>query len=187
MLKALGAPPPPEGSNEPSAAEKFLGANPAAMRFVQAPKPTPSSFTRETYYAVNAFHFINSAGAKTAFRYRIVPTAGESHMPSSALAFKSPDFLYEELVSALPATFKLVAQMAGEGDVVDDATVLWGEGREVVELGEVRVEGVVEGEGERRIIFDPVPRVEGVEGSGDPLLELRAGVYLIGGRERREA
>lgn len=109
-------------------------------------------------------------------------------MPSSALASKSPDFLYEELPSALPATFKLVAQMAGEGDVVDDATVLWGEGREVVELGEVRVEGVVEGEGEeRRIIFDPVPRVEGVEGSGDPLLEMRAGVYLISGRERREA
>ena len=108
-------------------------------------------------------------------------------MPSSALASKSPDFLYEELASALPATFKLVAQMAGEGDVVDDATVLWGEGREVVELGEVRVEGVVEGEGERRIIFDPVPRVEGVEGSADPLLEMRAGVYLISGRERREA
>jgi len=39
----------------------------------------------------------------------------------------------------------------------------------------------------QQIIFDPIPRVEGVESSEDPLLEDRANVYLISGKERREA
>ena len=32
-----------------------------------------------------------------------------------------------------------------------------------------------------------MPRVEGLEGSGDPLIEVRAGVYLVSGREMRAA
>jgi catalase len=39
----------------------------------------------------------------------------------------------------------------------------------------------------RRIIFDPIPRVDGIEASDDPLLELRAAIYLLSGRERRQA
>jgi len=39
----------------------------------------------------------------------------------------------------------------------------------------------------RRIIFDPIPRVDGIEPSDDPLLELRAAIYLLSGRRRREA
>ena len=40
---------------------------------------------------------------------------------------------------------------------------------------------------EKHIIFDPIPRIDGIEPSGDPLLELRAAVYLISGRRRRAA
>jgi catalase len=36
-------------------------------------------------------------------------------------------------------------------------------------------------------IFDPIPRVDGIDASDDPLLELRAAVYLISGRRRRAA
>jgi len=38
---------------------------------------------------------------------------------------------------------------------------------------------------QKKKIFDPIPRVEGVGASSDPLLEMRATVYLISGRERR--
>jgi catalase len=37
------------------------------------------------------------------------------------------------------------------------------------------------------MIFDPVPRVDGIEPSDDPLLELRAAIYLLSGRRRRQA
>jgi catalase len=40
---------------------------------------------------------------------------------------------------------------------------------------------------QKKIIFDPIPRVEGVEPSDDPLLEVRASVYLISGKQRRAA
>ena len=40
---------------------------------------------------------------------------------------------------------------------------------------------------QQRIIFDPIPRIDGIEPSDDPLLELRAAIYLISGRRRRQA
>jgi catalase len=39
---------------------------------------------------------------------------------------------------------------------------------------------------QRHIIFDPIPRVDGIESSGDPLLEARAAAYLMSGRRRRK-
>ena len=80
-------------------------------------------------------------------------------------------------------------QIANDGDVVDDATEHWPAERPQVLLGVIALEGLVpenDPEG-RRIIFDPVPRVEGIEPSADPLLEPRADVYLMTGRRRRAA
>jgi catalase len=37
------------------------------------------------------------------------------------------------------------------------------------------------------MIFDPIPRVDGIDPSDDPLLELRAAIYLLSGRRRRQA
>jgi catalase len=39
----------------------------------------------------------------------------------------------------------------------------------------------------RKIIFDPIPRVDGIESSGDPLTEVRSEIYLLSGRRRRAA
>jgi catalase len=40
---------------------------------------------------------------------------------------------------------------------------------------------------QRRIIFDPIPRVDGIEASADPLFQPRADLYLLSGRRRRAA
>jgi len=74
-------------------------------------------------------------------------------------------------------------------DVVDDATVHWPEDRPVVELGRIALDKLMEDSAaaQKQIIFDPIPRVDGIEPSEDPLLELRAAVYLISGRRRRAA
>jgi catalase len=73
--------------------------------------------------------------------------------------------------------------------MVDDATAHWPETRPVVELGKLALTGTVADDAgeQRHIIFDPIPRVDGIEASADPLLELRAAVYLISGRRRRSA
>lgn len=190
FLKAIAASPP--GTPSPSPVEKFLGANPAALAFVQAPKPAPSSFAKEAFYSVNALKFVNAEGKSTYFRYRILPTAGEDHLDGATTKGKGPDFLYEELekrVAEETITYRVVAQLAEEGDEVSDATVHWPEGRQLVESGTVKVGSVLpdNAKEQKRIIYDPIPRVEGIEASEDPLLEMRAAVYLISGKERRAA
>jgi len=173
---------------------EFLARHPETVRFLEDPKPSPESFATEKYFGVNAFKFVGSEGKETFVRYRVVPAAGLKTLDAEALLSKSANYLFEELPKRLeagPIVFKLLAQIAEAGDITDNATEIWPEERKLVELGEIRVEKTMEEEEslkeQKRIIFDPVPRVEGVEVSNDPLLDVRASVYLISGRQRRGA
>jgi catalase len=85
--------------------------------------------------------------------------------------------------------FKILVQVAEPGDTADDATVHWPESRELVEFGGLELTEVIPDSvaQQKHIIFDPIPRVEGIEASADPLLELRAAIYLLSGRRRRAA
>jgi catalase len=176
----------------PKPVEKFLGAHPAALRFVQAPKPFPSSFARETFFAVTAFAFTN-AGGKTRFgRYRIVPELGNEYLSDTQVKGLAPNYHFDEIAERVkkgPVRFRIVVQLADASDTTDDATVHWPETREMVELGTVELtEAVTDTLAQQKhIIFDPIPRVDGIEPSADPLLELRAAIYLISGRRRRAA
>ena len=190
FLKAVASTPP--GAPSPTPIELFLGANPAALAFVQTPKPAPSSFGREAYFGVTAYEFLNAEGDSQFGRYHIVPEAGVEHLDDEAKAAKGPDYLFEEIAARIasgPVVFKVKVQLAAAGDVVDDATIHWPAEREIFELGTITLTApVAENEAEQKqIIFDPIPRVDGIEPSNDPLLELRAAVYLISGRRRRKA
>jgi len=192
FLRALAA--SAAGGESPSPVEKFLGSHPAALAFVQAPKPAPSSYSRDAYFSVSAYKLIAADGKATYIRYRVIPDLGIDALSKVDLASSSADYLQEELAVRLSHgtfTFRLQAQVAEEGDVTDDATVHWPETRKVVELGVVKVEAVIKpednGKEQKHIIFDPIPRVKGVEPSDDPLLELRAAIYLLSGKERRAA
>lgn len=174
----------------PKPIEKFLGTHPAALRFVQTPKPFPSSLARDTYFGVTAFRFTNAAGETRCGRYRIVPEAGNDYLASDATIRENHH--YEELEHRLkqsPVRFKIYVQIAAPGDVTDDATIHWPEERELVEFGALELNRVLPDSlvQQKHIIFDPIPRIDGIEPSADPLLELRAAIYLLSGRERRAA
>jgi catalase len=182
----------PSDPANPKSIEIFLGGHPAALAFVQAPKPAPSSFARESFFGVTAMRFINADGAVRYGRYRIVPEAGNDHLDDAAVAAKGPNYLMDELqerVAAGPIGFRILVQLAKDGDVVDDATIHWPEDRTVFELGTIALTAPVADDAheQQQIIFDPIPRVDGIEPSDDPLLELRAAIYLISGRRRRAA
>jgi catalase len=55
--------------------------------------------------------------------------------------------------------------------------------------GSFELDGVLDDNGanQKYAIFDPIPRVEGVDASDDPLLEMRAALYLLSGKQRRAA
>ncbi|KIW92635.1 uncharacterized protein Z519_06482 [Cladophialophora bantiana CBS 173.52] len=191
LLGAIGASSAPDAP-KPSPIEVYLGKTPSAAAFVGAPKPTPASFATEKYFGVNAFKLVSSDGKGTFVRYRITPDAGESHLTDEEAKLKDPAFLHNEIQTRIidgGASFTLWAQVAEDGDPTNDATIHWPESRKLVKLGSIKLENVADDndEKQRTIIFDPVPRVEGVEASDDPIIDMRASVYLISGRERRAA
>jgi catalase len=176
----------------PNAIEQFLGAHPAALAFVQAPKPIPTSFARESFFAVSAFKFNNADGVSRFGRYRILPVAGNEYLDDAGAAAKTPDFLFDELkerVAKGPVKYRIVVQLARDGDTTDDATVRWPEDRPQLTLGEISLTAIAPDNPteQQRMIFDPIPRVDGIEASADPLFEPRANVYLMSGRRRRGA
>jgi catalase len=190
FLQAVAASGPETPSPKPI--EQFLGSHPAALAFVQAPKPSPSSFAKETYFGVTPMRFINKEGAGRYGRYRILPDAGIEHLDPEVTKDKGPNFLFDELterIAAGPISFQIFAQLANDGDEVNDATVHWPEDRPLTRLGQIVLTAQVgnDAQDQKKIIFDPIPRVDGIEPSDDPLLELRAAIYLISGRRRRGA
>ena len=189
FLRAAGASGP--GATSPTPIEQYLGAHPAAFAFVQAAQSTPSSFAREAYFPVTAFRFVNKEGVGRYGRYQISPDAGVEHLDAASLKSKGPNYLFDELsqrIATGPISFSIHVQIAGENDTVDEATVRWPQERAVIPFGKiVLTERAGDAHAHRYIIFDPIPRVDGIEPSADPLLELRAAVYLLSGRKRRQA
>ena len=137
FLNALIATDP--AAPHPNSIEQFLGAHPAALAFVQTPKPIPASFARESFFAVSAFRFTNAEGASRYGRYRILPAAGNEYLDEAAAAARTPNFLFEELEQRLAngaAHFRILVQLAEDSDTVDNATVRWPENRPQVAFGD---------------------------------------------------
>jgi catalase len=176
----------------PNAIEQFLGAHPAAMRFVQIPKPIPTSFARESFFAVSAFKFTNAEGMSRYGRYRVLPVAGNEYLGETEAAARGPNFLFDEIkerVARGPVRFRMAVQLADERDTIDDAAVGWPEERPQRVFGEISLSEIAANSPseQQHIIFDPMPRVDGIEASADPLFEARANIYLMSGRRRRAA
>ena len=186
FLRAVGA----AGSGRGEALAAFLAAHPNAKRFVELPKPIPTSFAREAFFAVTSFEFTNASGASRHGRFRIRPEAGTEYLSNADAAKKSENFLFEELRPRLekePARLAVLVQMAEPADDVANASVTWPEGRTEIPFGTVTLTACVDDQvpERRKIIFDPVPKVDGIGSSGDPITEVRSDIYLLSGRRRR--
>ena len=158
---------------------------------MQTPKPVPTSFARESYFTVTAFKFTSADGSVRFGRFRVRSEGGNEYLDPAAAAAKSPNFLMDEIAeraSKGQAKLQIVVQLAESGDTVEDATAHWPEDRAQADFGTIALTAVAPDDDEhRRIIFDPIPRVDGIDSSGDPLLEARSAVYLMSGRRRRAA
>lgn len=138
FLRAVAASGPATPSPKPI--EVFLGAHPAALAFVQTPKPNPSSFAREAYFGVTALRFLNKDGVARHGRFRISPQAGVEHLDEATTKSKDANYLFDEIkqrVKSGPIRFDIHVQVADEGDVVDDATIHWPEDRPLIPFGTV--------------------------------------------------
>ncbi len=179
------------GAPTPPPIVEFLATHPAARRFVEIPKPIPVSFAQQAYFAITAFKFTNREGASRCGRFRVAPDAGTAFLTPEEAARKTADFLDAELSARLakgPVLFHIRVQLAEKGDDPTDSAV-WPESRPEVAFGTLKLTERADdlAPERRKIIFDPVPRVEGIESAGDPLTEVRSEIYLKSGRRRRES
>jgi catalase len=144
-----------------------------------------------SFFAVSAFKFTNADRVSRYGRYRILPAAGTEYLDEAAVAAQAPNFLFDEIsqrIAKAPIKFRIAVQLAAEGDATDDATVRWPEDRPQLTFGEISLTEITPNDApEQQIIFDPIPRVDGIEASADPLFEPRANIYLTTGRRRRAA
>ena len=180
------------GAGKPEAIGRFLAVHPNAKRFVEAPKPVPTSFAREAFFAVTSFKFTSAEGVSRHGRFRIRPEEGTEYLSNEQAAAKSTTFLFDEINQRLAKgqiRLGVLVQLAGSNDDVTDSSTVWPESRPQIPFGTITLPARVDDlEPERRkIIFDPIPRVDGLDTSGDPLSEVRSEIYLLSGRRRRKA
>ena len=178
------------GAGRPEAIGAFLATHPNAKRFVEAPKPIPTSFAREAFFAGTAFKFTNSSGVSRHGRFRIRPEVGTEYLSDQEAAAMSPNFLFDELGPRLarqPVKLAIFVQMAEPVDNIADASTTWPANRTEIPFGTITLTARVDEQApeRRKIIFDPVPRIDGIDPSGDPLTQVRADLYLLSGRRRR--
>ncbi len=182
LLTAIGNSGP--GAAKRTPIEQFLGTHPAAAKFVTTPRPAPVSFGTLAFYGVNAFKFTNAQGAAHFVRYQILPAAGEQALSEAEAKKEAPDYLMSELpvrIAKGPVKFRLLAQLAKEGDVTNDGTVVWPADRELVELGTLSLTSVVQDQiaAQKAIMFTPLALQPGIEASSDPVLLARPAAYAV--------
>ena len=166
----------------------LLGLAPRAARATQKFGPIQVSGNLQTANIVRTPDQ-NAEGVSRHGRFRIRPEAGTEYQEA---AQKSANFLFDEIGPRLaqgPIRLGVFVQMAERGDDVADASVPWPDNRAQIPFGTLTLIARVDDQEpeRRRIIFDPVPRVDGIDTSGDPLTEVRSDIYLLSGRRRRAA
>ena len=179
-------PDPATGRPDPDAVPRFLAAHPTGRAYVERlmKRPVPASYAQITYHAEHAFRFTATDGTSRFGRYRFVQLAGEALLSPDDAAERHPNFLRQELEERLrrgATAFRLFLQLANEGDPTDDVTALWPESRPLAELGRLEITGIspTSAADERRLIFDPTNRTDGIDLSTDPILLARSAAYTI--------
>ncbi|MBE7197772.1 MAG: catalase family peroxidase [Parafilimonas terrae] len=170
-------------AKKPTALEHFVQAHPAAATAGETAK-SPSSLARQTYHGVNAFIFVDKAGKRQPFRFRIEPVQGEEILSADDAAKRDPNYLMSEIgprIAKEPARFKVLAQLAEPGDPTNDATKPWPASRTTVDLGTLTVSKAVpdSAEAEKALLFMPNALTDGIEVSDDPLIDARVQAYAV--------
>jgi catalase len=187
FLQAAGQSGP--SAPKPTPVEKFLSTHPAAVKFVSASRPPPVSFATLQFYGINAFKFTNAKGVSHYARYRIVPLAGEHALSAADAKQADANYLMDELpvrISRGPVKFRLMAQVANEGDPTNDPTVVWPADRQLVSLGTISLTAMVKDQAaaQKAIMFSPLNLQAGIEPSADPVLLIRPAAYGVSFSQR---
>lgn len=171
--------------------QQFLADNPKAKHFVEYPKPFPASFANLSYHGINAFKFTNTDGESVYGRYIVTPLDGVKTLKKVDAEAQNQNYLMNEIRERLPqqpAEFRLSVQVAEPSDEVNDATIIWPDDRQIVELGTIVINAAMADAAtyEKATMFNPLALPEGIEPSADPILLARPGAYAVSFQHRMD-
>ena len=175
---------PAFGKPDPGAIKRFSATHPDSAPFIEWSQTASwtTSWADQAYNSLNAFRFIDAAGASHLVRWSMEPAVSPTPVPHEALASMGPDFLEHDLVRRLskgPLTWHLMVTFAEPGDPSNDATKAWPSDRKRVDVGTLTVrKGEAEADGPcRDLNYDPTILPSGIAVSDDPLLAARSAAY----------
>ena len=177
------SPDPRTGKPDPAKMKAFLAAHPETGRALALirKRQVTSGFANSTFNSLNAFRFVDAAGAAVPVRWSTVPVqpAADSAEPSAA---GDKNYLFDDLIAEIaqhPLQWRLIVTIGQADDPTNDATLPWPAGRRQVDAGAVTIDHASSEDGGRctDVNYDPLVLPSGIEPSDDPLLSARSAAY----------
>jgi catalase len=175
------SPDPATGKPDPAKIKAFMAAHPEATRALALIKKrqVTSGFANSTFNSLDAFLFIDAAGASVPVRWTVVPVQPDAAEQTEAA---DENYLFDELIAQIaqhPRQWRLIVTIGQAGDPTNDATQPWPEGRQQVDAGTVTIDRASSEDAGRctAVNYDPLVLPAGIEPSDDPLLSARSAVY----------
>ena len=188
FLIALGTSGP--SAAHPTPADTYLAAHPIAKSFLETQKAPPVSYGTLSYYGVNTFKFTNARGVSRYGRYRVIPQAGEQLLTAEQAKQAPPGYLAEEIrqrAAHAPVRFRMLVQLAADGDKLEDPSIAWPETRATIEVGVIEITSVAnDSDAEQRaLMFLPTALPPGIE-AADPMIAARSAAYPVSYSRRHQ-
>ena len=186
LLLAIGASGP--DASKPNALDSFLSTHPIAKTFLTTQK-LPVSYATISYYGVNSFKFTNIDGKTHFVRYQFVPEEGENLLTPEQFEQAGPQYLRTEIkqrIASKPIRFRFNAEIAIDGDDIENPAVAFPAAREKVLLGYIDIKTLAANSTseDKALSFSPNNIPEGIE-TADPMLNFRGKAYPISVKERQ--
>ena len=179
------APDPATGKPDPAKMTAFLAAHPESAKAIQLIRSSPmsSGFENSTFNSLDAFRFINSAGAAVPVRWSMIPVQPFEPINAAPPEPAGTNYLFDALIASIhqhPLQWHLMIMIAQPGDPTADATIPWPPDRQQVDVGTLIINQIESEDTNpaRDINFDPLVLPNGIEASDDPLLSARSAAYM---------
>ena len=178
------APDPATGKPDPEKMKAFLAAHPETVRALQLIKKrqVSSGFANSTFNSLNAFRFVDAAGASVPVRWSTAPEQPFAADSAELSAPADKNYLFDDLIAQVaqhPRQWRLIVTVGQADDPTNDATLPWPDGRRQIDAGTVTIDQASSEDGGRctAVNYDPLVLPSGIEPSDDPLLSARSAAY----------
>ncbi|WP_301108054.1 catalase [Sporosarcina sp.] len=132
------------------------------------------------YYAIHTYYLVNEKRQRQAVRFEWQPLPSNA---SNSGGTNTENALLQKVEAGDPIRFRLLIQLADQGDTVDNPTIAWPSDRRKIEAGVLTLTSLCADNAEE-LVFDPTVTISGLECSEDPVLLFRSAAYEESARRR---